>query len=1048
MLRCVFVLSLYLLQTACALDAQIAGLSSLTAQNKIQYFSAQAPSTRANSIEVDITLNPPVNDLVQSDISLTNATLASLVPSSDGYTLTITPLAHGNITISIGDKIFTTNESLPAYFPRADYQVDYDLLPPSLFITPPIITVGTPFSEFIWTLQIVGASTISLTENDLQLVGDGSSTCTKSLQQDGQNLWHFKITNCSPGQVYVQIPEGISVDNVGNQSLAMGTSGVFISNLHYVEFVKYSDTVTETDASANQAFTVVLNQPSASAVTVNYEINTIQSSPNSPAFHNLTNGSVTIPAGQQKVDIPYSLLGDNIINGSRILQIQISGITSVDAILGNKRIYRRLIKDDETENDSIQKIARGNGHACAIFGEGILKCWGDNGNGKLGIGSTTATSVATVVDSGVNYKFVTVGTEHTCAITVDGILKCWGANSNPQVIFSGSDSFYSTPQEISSTTKYIDVTISTASYSDLHICAITEDFDVQCWGDNSYGQLGQGNTNTVSGIATIPSQKFKAIAAGPHHTCAITNDDRVKCWGDGSGGGLGRGSTDSDNASSPVDTALSGTYKKIASGGDTWTAYSCAISTTDNLYCWGGTTGGSTPTLVENIPYKEVSVAINMKCAIPKDGGLQCWGLNNGNNRLGDGSSIDRSAPYIIDQENFNHVSVSDTTSCAITDEKTLKCWGTLSTIGGGYSDSLVPTISMEGFSNLSAGFGHACGIKASKLYCWGLNNYGQIGDGSKNTRSYPTRIDNDDYIEVAAGNGTTCAINTANQLKCWGNNTYGQVGNNSSGDEVHSPALVFGGDLYSKVTVGEMHTCAIVKDTKTVKCWGNGYQGRLGAGSSNDSLIPQSVSDASQYSAISAGATHTCGVTVAGTGKCWGRNNTGELGINSGSVFVTVPTTLVSSTGSTDTYVNIRPGMMRTCGLLTTGSLKCWGSNSSGSLGFPGTGSVLMTTFVPSSETFKFMSMTNNNICAINATDKVYCYGGNSRGSAGINSTISVTTPTAVLDSSDYLSISVGDNFVLGITTNGEVKSWGSNDNSRQGNGLLIGVPSPIILQ
>jgi hypothetical protein len=191
----------------------------------------------------------------------------------------------------------------------------------------------------------------------------------------------------------------------------------------------------------------------------------------------------------------------------------------------------------------------GGSHTCAVTTTGGLKCWGFNSNGQLGDGTTTR-RLTPVSVSGLSSGAAAVagGAYHTCALTTAGGAKCWGRNANGQ-LGDGTTTDRLTPVNVSGLTSGV-VAVATGGF---HSCALTGAGAVKCWGRNSEGQLGDGTTAdraTPVGVSGLGSGVV-ALDAGLYHTCALTNVGVVKCWGDNSYGQLGDGTT--TNRLTPID---------------------------------------------------------------------------------------------------------------------------------------------------------------------------------------------------------------------------------------------------------------------------------------------------------------------------------------------------------------------------------------------------------------------------------------------------------------------------------------------------------------
>jgi len=172
-------------------------------------------------------------------------------------------------------------------------------------------------------------------------------------------------------------------------------------------------------------------------------------------------------------------------------------------------------------------------HSCAIIDFGMVSCWGRNGDGQLGDGTTTDRNTPTQISTlGTNRTAIAIsaGGYHTCAILDDGSVSCWGRNGDGQ-LGDGTTTDRNTPTQIS--TLGTDRTAVVITAGDSHTCAILDDGSVSCWGGNIYGLIGDG-TNTESNTSTQTSslgtdRTAVAITAGSDHTCAILDDGSVSC---------------------------------------------------------------------------------------------------------------------------------------------------------------------------------------------------------------------------------------------------------------------------------------------------------------------------------------------------------------------------------------------------------------------------------------------------------------------------------------------------------------------------------------
>jgi alpha-tubulin suppressor-like RCC1 family protein len=282
--------------------------------------------------------------------------------------------------------------------------------------------------------------------------------------------------------------------------------------------------------------------------------------------------------------------------------------------------------------------------------------------------------------------------------------------------------------------------------------------------------------------------------------------------------------------------------------------------------------------------WTSVSVGKWSKCGITS-GRLYCWGLDD-HGLLGRG---DQGAGYFTTTsarvgtyDDWKSVHLADHFACAIRVGK-LYCWGSLFK-----SDSPIskPTLvsSLGGWLSVS-GTSHACGLRRpvgsreTKVYCWGENGAGQVGDGTTTYRSAPKLISQStDWHAITGGDGYSCGIRT--QLYCWGANSSGQLGDGTTVAHL-TPKSVGTSTGWDKVTAGTHHTCGI-RNTR-LYCWGENGEGQLGNGGFVDKTSPGSrLRGTGEWTAVSASPDYrgasTCALE-AGRLYCWGNNDFGQLG-------------------------------------------------------------------------------------------------------------------------------------------------------------------------
>ena len=292
-----------------------------------------------------------------------------------------------------------------------------------------------------------------------------------------------------------------------------------------------------------------------------------------------------------------------------------------------------------------KSITAGYSHACALTTAGAAYCWGVNVNGQLGNGNTTNQDAPALVDTVQTFKSISAGTYHTCALTSAGVAYCWGIGSDGQ-LGTGNTTTEETPVAVDT-----DLRFKSIAASELHTCALTKAGVAYCWGDNFEGYVGNndlGGADQGTPVAVDTDLKFASITAGIYHTCTLTKASNVYCWGENDFGQLGDGTN--EDAGSPVEMDLSGVSGKIASVAAGSSAYStCVVTIKGNVYCTGygeyGVFGdgydGDCTTLVPGatgLKVKTVVVSDYNGYGLTKDGKAYAWGDDGDAGQLGNGA--------------------------------------------------------------------------------------------------------------------------------------------------------------------------------------------------------------------------------------------------------------------------------------------------------------------------------------------------------------------------------------------------------------------------
>jgi len=389
-------------------------------------------------------------------------------------------------------------------------------------------------------------------------------------------------------------------------------------------------------------------------------------------------------------------------------------------------------------------------------------------------------------------------------------------------------------------------------------------------------------------------------------------------------------------------------------------------------------------------------------------------------------------------------------------------------------SDNKTPTIGelptapiVAGDWQIATSGSHSCFITNNKIYCWGDNSSGQLGNNSYDSSSIPVAVDTTGVLSgktitaISAGDMHNCVI-ADNQAYCWGYGGDGELGNNTTNDSPIPVAVdttgVLSGKTITAISAGAYHSC--VAASGQAYCWGANWEGQLGDNSANDSLIPVAVDTTGVLNgkiittiSASAGGSQSCVVSDR-KAYCWGYNGNGELGNNSYNNS-NVPVA-VDDTGALSGKVvtAISSGTYHTCAI-ASGQAYCWASNDNGELGDNShNGSTVPVAVnisgVLSGKTITSITAGNSYTCAI-ADSQAYCWGYNRYGKLGNNSLIDSSVPIAV-DATGVLSGKIvtaisGYYAHSCVIATGKAYCWGYNNAGQLGNNTIINSSVPIVV-
>ncbi|RKT79936.1 alpha-tubulin suppressor-like RCC1 family protein [Terracoccus luteus] len=679
----------------------------------------------------------------------------------------------------------------------------------------------------------------------------------------------------------------------------------------------------------------------------------------------------------------------------------------------------------------VASLSAGEDHTCVVTTAGAVRCWGSNTWGMLGDATTVDRSTPvtpTALTSGM--RSVSAGAQQTCAQRTIGAVLCWGWNG------SGGLGDGTTTDRLSPVTvKGLPSDVTSVSAGFTYACALTSGGRLWCWGGSRW-LAGAGEYFALTTPRLVGLTGVRQIAARLDRTCAVTTAGATWCWGGPGEIGDGRNYVPDAPVPSRVETLGDGSTSAVAPG----QASTCVLTPAGAVRCWGTsdldlgdllygnsrTIGAWRPQSVTGLASGIVQVEDNYdhRCALTSAGAVLCWG-RGAEGQLGRGSATAAAPSPSRDRSDRSASGAWRTDATTFMDavQRGVRTGARPGGAGSGPEGAPTGNLSSEvsavlpTVAQVATGATHACArTTTARLWCWGDNQYGQAPGAQGPLTTTPTEVTAlSGVTDVGLGDDTTCAV-VSSRTWCWGLNLQHQV---SPSDEEWYVATPTRYDALpvdvTQVGSGLAHSCAL-RTAGGVSCWGSNFQGGLGDGTSDDSATPVVPVGLGSGVASLAEGTPNCVLMTSGQVRCW--SFASPTRDSATPVVVPLPAAATSVTVGE-----------AACALLTTGAVYCWGDNRFGYLGdgtlTPRTG-IRLVRGLESGVTA--ISSGGSVTCAVLAAGPTRCWGGSSAGLGNASVNWSSVPKQVGSTGAAVRRVAVGSGFACVLDARPSVWCWGDS--------------------
>ena len=550
---------------------------------------------------------------------------------------------------------------------------------------------------------------------------------------------------------------------------------------------------------------------------------------------------------------------------------------------------------------------------------------------------------------------------------------------------------------------------------------------------------------------SIPSALAVRIAAGNNHSLLIKEDSSLWSWGDNFYGQLGDG-TKIDRAA-PVKVAAAGAIADVAGG----SSHSVAVRSDGTVLAWGANDRGqigdgtdktrSLPIVITGVSPagKGAAVGLDHSLVLKVDGGVAAWGAND-LGQLGNGNTTDGSRPSnVVGLTSVKAIAAGYNHSMAVRTDGTLWTWGWNADgqLGDGTTTNRLIAAPVRGFTTgviaAAGGYAHSLALLSDgRVWTWGRNEDGQLGTGSTAARSLPSQIQGlTDIVAIAAGFSFSVALRRDGTVFVWGYNRSGELGlGTTTGVLVPTPVTAITSVI--AIAAGDDHML-LLKIDGTMWAAGDNLVGQLGDGSSLSRTAPTLFATLTGVESVSAGGSHTLAVRTDGTAWGWGYNAFGQLGDGT-----TNSAASAKRIGTLTGVKSLAGGYFHTLALTSDGTVSSWGGNAFGELGDGTTKGHVSPAAVPGLTGMTAVVTGQWHSAALKSDGTVWVWGRNNYGQLGDGTTTSRSGPVK-LGLTGVVAIAAGAYHTLALLADGTVRAWGFNLHGQVGDGTIVNRLSPV---